>query len=447
MTMRTNFLSREPEFKSLYQALDIERPLDVAVPADLAKYVPSMHVSKNIDPIEVLRAGIVMSDRPGTWLFTGHRGVGKSTELKRMAARLQDDGHIPIMADMSDYLNLAQPIGTEALLLAIVAALSTKIQENWDLDLHEIGSGKRLWNFLTRTEIIPKDASVQGLGLSLKAELKNNPSFRERVVRSMHGSLGEFFSEVQAYAQSAAGKLRQRLGRSEAKVVVILDSLERLRITSTDAQICYDKIVETFDTNGQYLNLEHLYMVYSVPPYLPFVVPRIGSYFGTEVCVLPHVRVFEHSNARDADGFCSAPNARGIALMVQTVQKRYADVEALIPLGHLEHMALASSGSVRDFFRLVRSVCAKMAATQGKISVQTAVEGAEQSLRNEMSLTEEDKDWLREIHRTNGYELKTRDKLPHLAELFDSGMVLTYRNGKDWCDVQYLLQPDLQART
>ena len=31
---------------------------------------------------------------------------------------------------------------------------------------------------------------------------------------------------------------------------------------------------------AEHLKLEHIDAVYSVPPYLPFLSPRIGSYFG-----------------------------------------------------------------------------------------------------------------------------------------------------------------------
>lgn len=66
---------------------------------------------------------------------------------------------------------------------------------------------------------------------------------------------------------------------SGTRAVLILDSLERLRVTGADAEVCYDAIARTFVTNGEHLKLEHIDVVYSVPPYLPFLSPRIGFSF------------------------------------------------------------------------------------------------------------------------------------------------------------------------
>jgi hypothetical protein len=187
-------------------------------------------------------------------------------------------------------------------------------------------------------------------------------------------------------------------------------------------------------------------VIYSVPPYLPFLVPRIGSYFGVEVCTLPHVKVFETPSALRNDATKpSVQCATGVALMVCSVVKRYPAVEQLIPRPMLERLALASSGSVRDYFRLVKSVCAKAKVANATVPLQDDkwISMAEQVLRNEMPLAKDDKAWLREVRKTHGTGLDSMSNLHQLARLFDSGVILNYRNGRDWCDVHFLLQGEL----
>jgi len=134
-------------------------------------------------------------------------------------------------------------------------------------------------------------------------------------------------------------------------------------------------------------------------------------------------------------------DAMGVALIVESVKRRMPAIEQLLPLPMLQRLALASSGSVRDYFRLLRSVASKARVSQAVLPLQdeTLVAMAEQVLRNEMPLAEDDKAWLRLVRKTHGTGLDTMDNLHRLARLFDSGLILNYRNGREWCEVHYLL--------
>ncbi len=141
------------------------------------------------------------------------------------------------------------------------------------------------------------------------------------------------------------------------------------------------------------------------------------------------------------------PDPNGVKLIVESVRKRVPRVEELIPITMLERLALSSSGSVRDFFRLLRSVASKARVGQAALPLQdtTYIEMAEQVLRNEMPLAEEDKTWLTLVRQTHGTGLDKMDNLHRLARLFDSGLILNYRNGREWCEVHCLLHPLLTA--
>ncbi len=441
-------------FEALFRTLDFDRPLDVSIPRDQALYVRGMHTSENISPVDELRVGIEMSDRPGTWLFTGHRGVGKSTELRRMAAELRSLGHLVIVADMGEYLNLVEPVKTETLLLTLVAALADGADQFLGGERLAQGYFSKLWNYFNTTEVKFTEINAPlplggGVTPSFKAQLKDNPGFREKVLASLQGAIAPLAAQVREFAKGVLDDVRCQKGQDK-QVILILDSLERLRVTGADAQVCYDAISRTFDLNAEYLKLEHIHVVYSVPPYLPFLSPRIGSYFGVSVCTLPHVKVFQSpTRLQGPAGDGIPPKAKaywaGVDLMVSTVVKRYSQVEQLIPLDVLKQLALASSGSVRDYFRLIKSVCTKARVANAPTPLQgeSWARMAEQVLRNEMPLATEDKTWLLNVRRTHGNGLDSMKNLHQLARLFDSGVILNYRNGTDWCDVHYLLQDEL----
>ena len=438
-------MNEGPSIKALYQALDFERELNLDDPADRRLYVAGLHTQDGLSPVDELRANIEMASRPGTWLFTGHRGVGKSTELRRMAHELRQTGNFyVVVADMEKRLSLAEPIKIESLLVSLAAALADQVD-------HDLGGQRakghyagRLWEWLTRTEVNLTALNAKFGEAGFTAQLRENPSFRADVQRALESSKGAWFEQVKSFIAEVAIDVRLQRGAA-TQVVLVLDSLERLRVSGPNAQACYEAIVQTFDVNGQFLKLESVHAVYSVPPFLPFLVPRIGGYFGVEVCKLPHVKVFVTPDlALGAQPV--QPHPPGIDGMVQSVVKRFPDVEQIIPADMLEQLALASSGSVRDFFRLVKSVCTKAQVKRPLLPLQddSLPTLAQQALRDEMPLADEDLRRLARVRVSHGVALDSMDNLHKVARLFDGGLILSYRNGVgDWCEVQYLLHQQI----
>jgi hypothetical protein len=164
------------------------------------------------------------------------------------------------------------------------------------------------------------------------------------------------------------------------------------------------------------------------------------------VCKLPHVKVF---NTPDLSQGAQpvTPHLAGINGMVEILSKRFPAVEQVIPLALLQRLALASSGSVRDLFRLVKSVCAKAQVTKPQFPLQddSLVRLAEQVLRDEMPMADDDLKRLARVRVSHGVALDSMDNLHKVARLFDSGVVLAYRNGVgDWCEAQYLLHEQVE---
>ncbi|HEY4082792.1 MAG TPA: hypothetical protein VGM81_19065 [Burkholderiaceae bacterium] len=428
------------DIKKLFQALDFERTLDLDHPADRLLYVAGMHEDGGISAVDELKANIELSARPGTWLFTGHRGVGKSTELRRMAHELRQGDFYVVVADMEKRLNLGEPVKLESLLVSLAAALADEADRDFGASRATGTYGQRLWEWLTQTEVNLTQLGANLGGASFTAQMQTNPSFRAEVQRALESSRGGWFEQVKGFIKSVVDDIRQARGQG-TQVVLVLDSLERLRVSGPNAKDSYEAIIQVFDVNGQFLKLDHVHTVYSVPPFLPFLVPRIGGYFGVEVCKLPHVKVFETPDLNKGAQPVH-PHAAGINGLVSSARKRYPDIESIIPLAQLRRLALASSGSVRDYFRLLKSVCAKAAVQRPSLPLQddTLAATAERVLRDEMPLSVEDLQHLALVRTKHGVALDSMDNLHKVARLFDGGLILSYRNGiGDWCEVQYLL--------
>ena len=432
-----------PSYDDLYDAVDIERPLDLGDPADRALYVEGLHKVEGINPADELLRQLRRARHGGAWFFTGHRGVGKSTELLRIAHELKVDDHFVVVADMGLYLNLAEEISIELLLLTMMFALSEGFEKQLGGQPLERSFATRLKDYFTRTRVeIPELKLGAGDGADFKLLLRDDPSLRERVVAGARASLGTFVQEARAYVAEVLGHISA--ARPGKKVVLILDSLEKLRVGGVDAAQRYDAIQKTFEVHADHLKFDDLSLVYSIPPYLPYLAPRIGAYFGVGICTLPHIKVFERpvpGGPRDA------AYQPGIDHIVDSLRRRYPACEQVIARTQLERLARASSGSLRDFFRLVKSVCTKAPLAGEPIPMGNArwTEAAENELRSEMPLAGEDTAWLKVVRATLGTGLDKIDNLPKLARLFDSGVILSYRNSQDWCDVHYLLRQQVDA--
>ena len=434
-------------YDDLYGAIEDERALDLDVPADQLLYVSDLHRVDGINPADELLLQLDRASRGGAWFFTGHRGVGKSTELRRVAHELRQAGHFVVVADMNDYLNLAEPISVELLLLTMMAALSHAYEREFGANPLQRGLITRLADYLKGTEVSVTELTASlGAGdakAQAKLVLKENSVLREKIVRAVQAALGNFVGEVRAFASDVVSNVRAV--KPQAKVVVILDSLERLRVSGLGADERFDAIQKTFEVYSEHLKFDDMLVVYSIPPYLPFLVPRLGAYVGANICTLPHVKVF-----KSPDEGHDLPHQPGIDHMLSGLRKRYAPMEQVIERALLERLALASSGGLRDFFRLVRTACTKapLAAVPPPLAGTVGarwVAAAEQELRSEMPLAEEDLVWLAKVRKTHGSGLAQLGQLPKLARLFDSGVILSYRNSRDWCDVHYLLRAQVDA--
>jgi hypothetical protein len=435
-----------PSYDALYAALDLEDALDVGDAAQKALYVEGLHKVDGINPADELLLQLKRAKREGAWFFTGHRGVGKSTELLRIAHELRQEGHFVVVADMQERLNLADEIGIELLLLQMMYALSQAYEKQFGGDPLRRGFGQRIKDYFTRTTVEMPEVSVGLDTEAAKADftllLRDDPTLRERVVKAARASLGVFVQEVRKYAAEVVAHIAK--ARPGKKVVLILDSLEKLRVSGVNAEARYDAIQKTFEVHADDLKFDNLCVVYSIPPYLPYLAPRIGSYFGVGVCTLPHVKVFERpveGSERDAT------HAPGIAYMLDSLRRRYPPCEQVVEKSQLERLARASSGSLRDFFRLVKFLCTKAPLGGEPIPMgnERWTEASENQLLAEMPLAGEDLQWLKTVRRTLGSGLDKIGNLPSLARLFDSGVILSYRNRQEWCDVHYLLRAQVDA--
>ena len=93
------------ELKTLYNAL-ADRVLEPGDPV----YVAQVNHQGMADAVEEMATEIDWQEGGGVCLFTGQRGTGKSTELKRLKKRLEQLGAVVFYVDLSEFMLLTKEV-------------------------------------------------------------------------------------------------------------------------------------------------------------------------------------------------------------------------------------------------------------------------------------------------------------------------------------------------
>lgn len=123
------------------------------------------------DPIALMHDKIEFAVGPSVQLFSGFKGSGKSTELRRLRARLREAGYLVLLVDAEDYLNLSLPVDVPDFLLAVAGALGEAVvaERLLDDDPTTVSYWDRFGNFLKRVRLVV-DSVEHIRGISTNAE-------------------------------------------------------------------------------------------------------------------------------------------------------------------------------------------------------------------------------------------------------------------------------------
>ena len=420
--------------QGFYQAIEHRRPLEWDDRLRVDIYADESLSA--VDPVVQLRRGIEWSALDSVHLFSGFRGTGKTTELRRLAHELREAGMTVVISDVRDYLNLDQPIGISEFLLAIAGAFGDAMAQpellGWD-PLEE-GYWVRFRSFMTRTKV---ELGTVDLGPSgLRANLKDDSSFRAEVREHMAGRIGALVDDVRTFMAEVVAALNKRLG-PETKIVYILDSIEHIAVPAEDHRAVTDALERLFTLHADKLGFEDLHLIYTVPPWLKIRAPGIGGLY-QGAYLLPCIKVHDREGVEVE---------AGIRVMTEIIERRAPDGEwrRLLSEAQLRRLIQQCGGYIRDLFQLVRACV--MAAPGAMPLSDDKVDLAIAQLKNDYlpAISHHDARWLARVARTHESELASEAGLPDLSRYFDTHLMLCYRNGVEWYDVHPLIAAEVYA--
>lgn len=432
--------------KKCINALNSQQPIVFGNPPliqggrDASLYVKGLHGGDS-DLISNLADRIDLDEGGGTYLFSGNRGTGKTTELMRLADLLRQQGSVVFYVDMAEYMNLTSTVEITDFLISMLGGFSEKIEERFGKNPSGKGFFERMGQFL-QSEI-----TVDGIDLkagsdittTLKMSLHQDPDFKEKLQKGTRGHVARLVQEARRFVADAIAAIRTYVAENK-KIVLIVDSFEKLRGVGDSKSIAkvFKSVEILFSGSSDNLRFAPLYLVCTVPPYLSVLTGSVAAYYsGGQIFMLPSVHVYEEEPQH---GAAPVRSDVGLESMLTIVAKRFPEWEEFFTREQLFRLAANSGGDLRDFFRMI-DLCIIEALHQPSLPLpDKVIANAESALRNDMPLARDDKVRLKAIQEKHKGEWDNLDDLPNFARLMEGKYILNYRNGDNWFDVHPLLR-------
>lgn len=428
------------DFLSFKKACKPDKTLDIGKESDQQYYIDfsSVRGGEIIEEVKQIITLYADENDKTCQLFTGHIGCGKSTELLRLKAELeQEDFHV-VYFESSQDLDLVD-VRISDIMLAIAGRISESLEEI-GIKLKP-GFFEKLFTDTVSLLNTPIELSGE---LSIKivklaAKTKENPQERNQLREYLETRTSSLLDSINEEILAKAAKELKRKYNKQG-LVVIVDNLDRVGNKSLPGGRTQPEYL--FIDQGTQLGGLNCHVVYTIPLPLIFsseidaLKQRLGS--GVAPKVLPMVP------AQLKDG---SECAEGMKLLRQMVMARafptLSEQERINRISEvfdspntLDRLCRVSGGHVRNLMALLFSCCLR---TKTPPISWDCLEKVIREERNTKMATILEPQWelLRQVKQSK----KIVGSNPEYQNLLRSLLVYEYRNDEvgHWFDINPVL--------
>lgn len=416
-----------------FQACNPSKTLVVSKPEDRQYYIDFSKV-RGAKIIEELGRTIthLSPEEPTCQLFTGHIGCGKSTELLRLKAELEQQGFHVVYFESSQSLDMADIDVTDILL-----AVAREVSQSLEAIKINLKPGYFQTLFTELGEFLQTPIELGGelsVGIAkITAKTKDSPKLRGQLRQYLEPRTNGILESInKELLKPATEKLKQQ---GKKGLVVIIDNLDRVDNSLKPSGHYQPEYL--FVERGEQLNQLNCHVVYTIPLVLIFsnALGRLTNRFGVDPKVLPMVPV----QLQDGSQF-----SQGVTLLQQMVmarafpgvsweQSRNLITEVFDSPDTLERLCLVSGGHLRNLLMLLF----RCLQQEDPPLSQECVNRVIKQRRNELILAITPDEWalLREVAQEKSLRGHERYEL-----LLRSMFVFEYRNEDgSWFDANPIL--------
>lgn len=381
--------------------------------------------------VAACKKNILWTEEPLAQLFAGHRGCGKSTELRRLQRELEGEGYFVAYLEAEQDVDLEDTEPPDVL-LALIHGLDRSLREagvevskklreefqEWFADvLLEKEQRKAIEGEVLSEATIKGGVPFFGQLLSrFTGQIKTGSESKRLIRQKLDPRISQLLDRGRTFVEAARLALRKQ-GKKD--LVLIVDSLDRIAFKPLDGGRSSHE--HLFIERGDLLKGFRCHTVYTVPISLLHSpkLPNLAAIF-PERHVLPMVKLYDRLGRERSES--------GWELMRRLLAQRM-DLDELFEPGAVEELVEASGGHPRHLMTLVRS--AVSFEEEAPVSQESARRSV-QRLANDYSRAIPKEHWplLARVRRDRSVENDEEHQLMLL-----NLSVLEYQNDFYWCDV------------
>ncbi|MEA5628124.1 P-loop NTPase fold protein [Nostoc sp. UHCC 0251] len=418
---------RANTLKAAFQVCNVE-PLEGA---DMERYYVDLSAVRKTSAIEQVSQILDFQEPTDfrTILFTGHRGCGKSTELKRIQKQWEEQYHV-IYLEVNEETDINDANYTDLYLIVI---------KRVEFELRKLGlkfDGKLLENFeswfkdITKEteESVEKSVSIEGeatlkpeapfiakLMVKLLAQIKGSDKQKTTIRQTLEKDLSRLKADINLLLGDAYVKLRKKFPQYKG-LLIIFDNMDR--VPPTIAEHLF------FDYAAQLQELDCT-IIYTVPISVLCSPKNPLNQFNGNPHIVPMVNIYELERDRCHLNY----NQTGLEAVASVIEKR-VDIDAVFESRQeLLDLAKASGGHVRQLMQMIQTACLTASTRKHpKIIAEDIIYAVKQQQFNfERFIPEEHYAFLAQVCLTKNV---SKDDIGQLM-LFNTS-VLEYNGDKRW---------------
>jgi energy-coupling factor transporter ATP-binding protein EcfA2 len=297
------------------------------------------------------------ADNFSTILFTGHRGSGKSTELKRIQKIWKESYHV-IYLEVNEETDINDANYTDLYLIVIKQVEFALRKLGLKFDQRLLSSFEAWFKEITeeneesveKSVSVESEASLEGgapfiakLMVKLLAQIKGSDKQKTTIRQTLEKDISRLKADINLLLRDAYVKLQKKYPDYKG-LLIIFDNLDRISPKVADHLF--------FEYAAQLQEL-HCTIIYTVPISVLCSPKNPLSSFDGNPHIVPMVNIYQFDrNVRDLNY-----NQIGLDTIASSIEKR-VNVDAVFDSrAELLELAKASGGNVRQLMQMMRSAC------------------------------------------------------------------------------------------
>jgi hypothetical protein len=418
------------DLKKIYQVFD---------PAPLTEdetdlYVDLDEVRGSSGLVNKLAQTIRLSGKPTCQLLAGHRGSGKSTELKRLQGKLES-GQEKFFTVFCEILEDIEPndVDFPDVLISIIRQMADQFHKRLKIRLKP-GYFKQRWEEIKNLLGSDVDFNTVELGVGLakfSAAIKSSPNTRLEIRKNLEPRTNSWIDAANDVISDAVLNLSKK---NYVGLAIIVDGLDKMTLRPHPKVGCSTAEYLFAERHAQ-LTAFNCHLIYTMPIALAYSCRErdIANLYGCAAPpVVPMTMIFDATGRKNKAGFDKFRE-----LIRRRLKKAGAkDNDVFENNSTRDKIIEYSGGQPRELITLIRD-----SIIEAELPITlSAIEKVARKARHAYARQLRQEHWaiIEQVRRDHALRRTEENDLLYM-ELLDNRAILQYENGGEWYGLNPLL--------